>query len=170
MCEGLAEIPPYSNRYGGKYKQLTRKGVLCSNKQRVECVKFLSMEKSMIVACSLDMFPLDRREDVVRDLSLEPQRGGMYEGGLTVFRPKEAKKKKKSEPKLVLADSTAGHIVWQNLTPTQRLVAQGILVEGKGYNELAESLSDEFTRVHPDDVELAHRCACDVARSVAVAC
>lgn len=123
-----------------------------------------------MIRCSLNSIPLDRREDMVRDLDLEPRRGGDQIEGLTVFRPKEPKRKKQPEPELALTDSVDGYVVWQNLTPIQRLVAQGVLVEGKGCNELAEELSDEFVKVHPDDVDLARRCACDIVASVAVQC
>lgn len=125
----------------------------------------------MIRCCSLDGLSYDEREDVIRDLSLEPKKEVRFEGGLTVFEPKESKRKKKPEPQLALADSVAGYVVWQSLTPIQRLVAQGVLVEGKGYNEMAIMLSRRLgEKVHLDDIALAHRCACDVARSVAIAC
>jgi len=113
---------------------------------------------------------LDRREDVIRDLSLEPQRGVVYEGGLTVFLPrvpKEAQKKKKREPELALADSTAGDQIWQKLTPVQRIIVAGV-AKGKGWNELAEELSDKFHRVHPDDIGLAYQCAGDIAKAITI--
>ncbi len=113
------------------------------------------------------MIPIDKREEIIHDLDLEPHYGGQTEDGLTIFKPKEAKK---PEPQLVLVDSVAGYDVWQRLTPVQRLVAQRVVVEQEGFFDVAKELSDEFVKVHPDDVELAHRCACDVVRSVAVQC
>lgn len=118
-----------------------------------------------MIRCSLSIIPLDRREDIIRDLDLEPQRGGKIEGDLTVFVPKERKRKKEPEFKLT---NQVFSLLWENLTPVQRKVAKGV-IQGKGCNELATELSNEleFVKVHPDDVELAHRCACDVVRSIA---
>ena len=114
---------------------------------------------------SLDGLPYDEREDVIREIGLEPRSTKRTQDGLSVFKPKET-----PEPGLVLKDASVACAIWQMLTPVQRLVAQGVVVGGKGFVDVAEELSDEFMKVHPDDVALAHQCACDVVRSVAVQC
>lgn len=114
--------------------------------------------------CSLDVMPIDRREEVIRELSLESSFAGPDEGRLTVFVPRERKKKKVDEGELTLKDPILGYQLWQQMTPVQRVVAQGVVI-GKGWNEIADELSDSAMKVHPDDVGLAHQCVCDMVRA-----
>lgn len=110
------------------------------------------------------MVPDDRREDILRDLNLEPtsqcrrSEDGLRVISLPIFEEEVALSLKSAEE------------AWRRLTPAQQQIAYHRLVGKKTWKTIAETLSrrDEFEIVHPEDVRLAYCCVCDAIRDAAV--
>lgn len=118
----------------------------------------------VLSSTDLDLVPFDRREDIVRDLSLEPR--SSQKGTRVIV----LKLTKKDIALSKLTDQGVKAAVLQELTPVQKIVVRSILFERKSPKMVAQELGAvDHIKVTPQDVALAFRCAFGIAQSALLA-